>query len=175
MILLYLDIIPNSKICIISNCVMNVPHALQDLLDIFIEMEVSRQFVGRQRVGITAITQSLRGGQKIDRHRASPITIARNTTASAVRKNEGFVELKQTTANTWLKSLAAVQNTGAMNQSSILLSIVEIVRLYRENRLRARKHAGSKSRSASGCTQVRRLRANLSGCCRRRENCTPCA
>jgi hypothetical protein len=112
---------------------------------IVIEMEVSRQFVGRQRVGITAITPTLRGGQKIDGHRVSPITITRNATASAVRKNEGFVELKQTAANAWRKSLAAVQNTGAMNQSSILLSIVENVRLYRENRLRARKYAGSKS------------------------------
>jgi hypothetical protein len=44
---------------------------------IVIEMEVPRQFVGRQRVWITAITLPLSGGQKIDGHGASPISITK--------------------------------------------------------------------------------------------------
>jgi len=55
---------------------------------VVIEMEVSRQFVGRQRVGITAITLPLRGGQKIDGHRASPITITRNATVRRFEKTK---------------------------------------------------------------------------------------
>jgi hypothetical protein len=53
---------------------------------IVVEMEVSRQFVERQRVGITAITLPLRSGQKINGHWASPISITRTAMASiAVR------------------------------------------------------------------------------------------